>query len=624
MFVSLLLVVSAVLAAQVRAPLPGDNELRKVRSDTCSIDNCKTCNADNSGCDACNDGFLPKEDKTACYSCAACTNCATANADDTCDTCKTGYDTPASKCNTCASGYKPDSSSSITQCFECTSCDHCTEASQANTCKTCATGYAVGTGKCDACASGYLPDANNANCYSCSVPNCVQASAANTCSKCGPAFFLSGSGTSATCGTCPTGCDQCDTDTNHQNCDTDKCSEGFFYTANSDTTKNYGTCTKCTVENCKTCSSTACTVCKEGFGLVGDTAKTCTACTVQNCGICNDDVTKCTGCKAGFGPVKNGSAITACNQCSTGCESCLNLGLGLVCDVCSKSSQVPVDDECVDVNDKVCTKDPSSGSCTSCLNGYMLYHGACLSPYKASSMGICSKDNQFLVGEALVCKECKAGFVPIDGTCTPIGDINKGTTRAAGDNVCMKADGNPVEKTATKCEACKNPAGSNNYFFFNGGCYPITPTSGTSIGSKLCQTAADGKCSQAANGSPFPLDATTGAFTLCPAGCKRCSISAGSTDLTCDECALGYYNSASGSPVNCTACPTGCTVCTKDACTTCWNGSGPDTSGKCPDPPSSSSSGLSGGAIAGIVIAVLLVLGGLGGFLGWWFGCRGK
>ncbi|TNJ26695.1 pVSP [Giardia muris] len=568
---------------------------------------CATTSTDAGKCGTCKDGLIPNTAASA-----------TTDACDLCDsTCKTCSEKESeTKCETCYEGYYFDSNTKT-----CTACPtNCATCTNANTCQTCKAGYLLGTGKCDACASGYLPDANNANCFSCSVENCVQASAANTCSKCGPAFFLSGSGTSATCGTCPTGCDQCDTDTNHQNCDTDKCSEGFFYTANSDTTKNYGTCTKCTVENCKTCSSTACTACKEGFGLVGDTAKTCTACSIKNCGICNDDVTKCTGCKAGFGPVKNGSAITACNQCSTGCESCLNLGLGLVCDVCSNSSQVPVDDECVDVNAKVCTKDPSSGSCASCLNGYMFYHGACLSPYKASSMGICSKDNQFLVGEALVCKECKAGFVPIDGTCTPIGDINKGTTRAAGDNVCMKADGTPIDAKATKCEACKD---TNSNYFFNGGCYPTTLTSGTSVGSKLCQTAdADGKCSQAAQNTPFPFDTNTGAFTLCPAGCGTCTSN--NHALTCTGCSIGYYNSASGGTFNCTACPSGCTVCTKDACTTCWNGNSPDTNGKCPSPPSSSSSGLSGGAIAGIVIAVLLVLGGLGGFLGWWFGCRGK
>eukprot|EP00701_Giardia_intestinalis_P004457 XP_001708281.1 Hypothetical protein GL50803_116201 [Giardia lamblia ATCC 50803] len=35
-------------------------------------------------------------------------------------------------------------------------------------------------------------------------------------------------------------------------------------------------------------------------------------------------------------------------------------------------------------------------------------------------------------------------------------------------------------------------------------------------------------------------------------------------------------------------------------------------------------SGLSTGAIAGISVAVIVVVGGLVGFLCWWFICRGK
>ncbi|TNJ27212.1 VSP protein [Giardia muris] len=623
MFVSLLLVVNAVLAAQVRAPLPGDNEVRKVRSDTCSINNCKTCNADNSGCDACNDGFLPKEDKTACYTCAACTNCATASSDNTCASCKTGYDTPASKCNTCASGYKPDSSTSMTQCFECTSCDHCTEASQANTCKTCATGYAVGTGTCDVCASGYLPDANNANCYSCSVPNCVQAKADGTCSKCGPAFFLSGSGTSATCGTCPTGCDQCDTDTNHQNCDTDKCSEGFFYTA--DGSNNYGTCTPCST-GCKTCTDatvTTCSACMPGYHPNSTTAPvSCTACDLQNCGSCTTDAATCDFCASGFGPTYNSSlSITACSKCPDNCESCIDLGLGsgLVCVGCPTGKN-PINGECVDANTKVCTRSGPGSGCDSCLNGFLAYQGGCFSPQKAADLKICPLKNQLLVGSTTVCKECPSGFVPFDGTCTPLATVNKKTTRAAGANdICLNEAGtDPVSSSATRCGSCKNPTGSNSYFLFEGGCYPASSTPGTSVGSLLCSAASNGKCTTPATNAPFILDASSGAFTACPKECGACTSS-----TACSSCALGYYsNSTVTGPSDCTACPSGCTSCPNGKCTLCWDGSTP-TNDACPPPPSSSS-GLSGGAIAGIVIAVLLVLGGLGGFLGWWFGCRGK
>ena len=39
---------------------------------------------------------------------------------------------------------------------------------------------------------------------------------------------------------------------------------------------------------------------------------------------------------------------------------------------------------------------------------------------------------------------------------------------------------------------------------------------------------------------------------------------------------------------------------------------------------STNKSGLSTGAIAGISVAVIVVVGGLVGFLCWWFLCRGK
>ncbi|ESU42221.1 Variant-specific surface protein, partial [Giardia duodenalis] len=45
--------------------------------------------------------------------------------------------------------------------------------------------------------------------------------------------------------------------------------------------------------------------------------------------------------------------------------------------------------------------------------------------------------------------------------------------------------------------------------------------------------------------------------------------------------------------------------------------------GKCAS-SSTNKSGLSTGAIAGISVAVVVVVGGLVGFLCWWFVCRGK
>ncbi|EET02512.1 VSP [Giardia duodenalis ATCC 50581] len=110
--------------------------------------------------------------------------------------------------------------------------------------------------------------------------------------------------------------------------------------------------------------------------------------------------------------------------------------------------------------------------------------------------------------------------------------------------------------------------------------------------------------------------------TKCDKSCATCTTAVS----TCDICADGYYKSSD----KCIACDKGdasitgvrnCVDCAPPASKT-----GPVLcylmKGDVIDPGKKSS--LSGGAIAGIIIAVILVVGGLAGFLCWWFICRGK
>lgn len=97
---------------------------------------------------------------------------------------------------------------------------------------------------------------------------------------------------------------------------------------------------------------------------------------------------------------------------------------------------------------------------------------------------------------------------------------------------------------------------------------------------------------------------------------------------TCKECASGYYKTTSGSGA-CTSCEsnsggiTGVKDCASCAAPT--GNTGPVLCYLVKDITAGNSGpNLSSGAIAGISVAVIVVVGGLVGFLCWWFVCRGK
>ncbi|ESU35578.1 Variant-specific surface protein [Giardia duodenalis] len=72
---------------------------------------------------------------------------------------------------------------------------------------------------------------------------------------------------------------------------------------------------------------------------------------------------------------------------------------------------------------------------------------------------------------------------------------------------------------------------------------------------------------------------------------------------------------------NCAQCVSG----DNTRCETCSPGFDPNDDGtQCISSSINKSSGLSTGAIAGIAVAAVIVVGGLVGFLCWWFLCRGK
>ncbi|ESU40625.1 Variant-specific surface protein, partial [Giardia duodenalis] len=155
-------------------------------------------------------------------------------------------------------------------------------------------------------------------------------------------------------------------------------------------------------------------------------------------------------------------------------------------------------------------------------------------------------------------------------------------------------------------------------------------------------------CGDTTNGVPNCAECTAPAQGKTKPVCTKCTSGflhtpEGGETSCLDNCPDGYFGhtATSGDLKTCQSCATeatlnpavtgipGCTQCTYTAarastlkCTAC--GSGYKLEGETCVSSSTNKSGLSTGAIAGISVAAVVVVGGLVGFLCWWFICRGK
>ena len=196
------------------------------------------------------------------------------------------------------------------------------------------------------------------------------------------------------------------------------------------------------------------------------------------------------------------------------------------------------------------------------------------------------------IGGTAYCSKCKnTQQAPLNGNCAT-------SSRAA---FCATI-------TSGACTQC-----NEGYFLKDGGCYQTD----RQPGKQVCSNAqgGNGKCQTCANG----LAATDGNCAECHPTCATCSA-AGAADK-CKTCATGYYKTSNsdGPCMKCSERLAGCKQCVSSSgssviCLESEAGTG----------GSVNKSGLSTGAIAGISVAVIVVVGGLVGFLCWWFLCRGK
>eukprot|EP00701_Giardia_intestinalis_P000006 XP_001703830.1 VSP [Giardia lamblia ATCC 50803] len=181
-----------------------------------------------------------------------------------------------------------------------------------------------------------------------------------------------------------------------------------------------------------------------------------------------------------------------------------------------------------------------------------------------------------------------------------------------------------------------------------GGCYSTQ----SPPGQHMCKTAANGVCTAvnennkyflvpgASNAQQSVLACSNPLGTLVDPqgtakayvgvhGCSQCTAPAALTTVgmaaaVCTACDSGKVPNKDGS--GCVTCSVGdCKSCVvDDVCEECNSGFSLDSSGASCVSSGANRSGLSTGAIAGISVAVVAVVGGLVGFLCWWFVCRGK
>ncbi|EFO61863.1 VSP S8 [Giardia lamblia P15] len=522
--------------------------------------------------------------------------------------CGTGGDT-AGICDTCRANYfkHPDPADTKDSCIPCGDVTGVDYNKGIANCKTCASSDTAGTenapqtATCTECVDGFSPDPTGKTCVAVEcAENCLTCTdeAADKCKSCTAETYFLGAASGG-----EGRCIKCD-DTTGAN--------GYRGITN---------CVKCTQPEsagpavCTECAANlyvkadvgvmacvAASECGEGFfpATVGGVKK-CVSCDETD----NGGVETCAKCALKT-PVPETGTVVTCSECDGGKklsplkDACLNScpdGTYDKQNVCT-----PCHSSCAN-----CT-DATSAACTACYPGFVLNAtagasaGTCVQECTGKYAENCA-DGQCtaVVGGSKYCSKCNIGYAPVDGICVS-------TTARAVEGCNPGQDGT--------CVSCKDA-----YFKESGGCYQST----TYPGNKLCSSAQSGQCQRCANGQT----PDSGFCPACATGCATCETT---NAQQCKTCLPGRYLDSNKA----------CKLCTEtsgntqgvDSCISCLAPTSPNT----PTPVicyvtkddgsggngTNKSSNLSTGAIAGIAVAVIVVVGGLVGFLCWWFICRDK
>ena len=323
---------------------------------------------------------------------------------------------------------------------------------------------------------------------------------------------------------------------------------------------------------------------------------------------------------------------------------------------------------------KICTA-ASGGKCTACkTDGSYIFKNPANAPTLGSECILCSDatDRNGYKGVAgcsqctkadgtagaATCSACQAGYVKdqTNNECKPCGT---GCSACSADNTAQCSaclEGKYLDGTscvdASSCTGAKYPDPKTNKCIQcnaaaeQGGIpectactysdslqKPVCSACNTGGSKPLLKTAADGTTTCEADcGDGYFQHIATGGLKTCQScatasglnpsvtgipGCASCTYT--SSTLKCTACGEGKKPNKEGT--RCFDCGiSGCAYCSgAGKCEACGDGYRLE-SGTC----APVGGNLSTGAIAGISVAAVVVIGGLVGFLCWWFVCRGK
>ncbi|ESU41363.1 Variant-specific surface protein [Giardia duodenalis] len=402
------------------------------------------------------------------------------------------------------------------------------------------------------------------------------------------------------------------------------------------------------IQGCKTCTAPSeassagmatakCTACdgskkptSSGYGCVTCDTSDCKSCVADEvCGECTDSYylktegskTSCVrkeACTGGYFPKDESTGGNKCVQCSsasdggiTDCSECSLLpsvsrssATLVTCTKCGSDKYLKADGSgCVD-DASGCTPstefakaDPANGNkCLSCGD-------------ETSGVPNCAKCTLPSGAAKPTCSECSNNKIV---------KTDKGVTSCIEEADCTKAEGFFIDTTnGKKCTAC-----SENCKTCSGAAAQCTSCKTDTPYLKKADGLQTGTCVNAAdctNGNTYYADdidpKTCKSCAEGVSNCKTCTKDSGSNTVTCSACLEGFFVESKST----------CTVCADSNCAVCDGGA--DQCSKCKDsfnleggkcmPSSTNRSDLSTGAIAGISVAVVVVVGGLVDFLCW-------